>query len=42
MSIKLKQLWAEAQARILKGEQIKVKRISKEKVKERKEKHHEK
>lgn len=38
----IRQLWAEAQARILKGEQIKVKRIVKEKIKERKGRHNEK
>lgn len=37
-----KQLFAEARSRLLKGEQIRLKRICKEKIKEQKGKHHEK
>jgi len=37
-----KQLFAEARSRYLKGEQVSIKRICKEKIKERKRSHHEK
>jgi len=38
----IRQLWAEARSRYLYGEQVNVKRIVKEKIKERKGRHNEK